>query len=66
MELEKIRIQRNLTQKQLGDLLGVSDNTISQWETGSRQPRADMIKRLAHVLICTADELLGLERKEEK
>ena len=26
------------TQKQLGDLLGVSDVTISRWETGQREP----------------------------
>lgn len=48
--IRKLRIERNLTQKQLGELLGVSAQMIGQYETGVRNPRYPTIKRIAAAL----------------
>ncbi|MCR3906504.1 MAG: helix-turn-helix domain-containing protein [Tenericutes bacterium] len=44
------RIQKKLTQKQLGDLLYVSDKTISKWESGRSVPDIITIKKIADIL----------------
>ncbi|HAX02524.1 MAG: hypothetical protein A2Y45_04505 [Tenericutes bacterium GWC2_34_14] len=44
------RIQKKLTQKQLGDLLYVSDKTISKWESGRSIPDIITIKKIADIL----------------
>ena len=35
--IKELRQKQNLTQKELADLLAVSDKTISKWETGVSQ-----------------------------
>ena len=39
-----------LTQKQLAELVGVTDVTISRWESGQREPIASDFLRLCEVL----------------
>ena len=53
------RIEKNMTQAEIAARIGVNQNTVSQWETGERMPRAVMIIQLAKVLDCTVDELLN-------
>ena len=57
--LRKIRTRRGLTQVQLAERLGVPQTTLSQWERGA-SPNCEMIRRIAAVLCCTTDELLGV------
>ena len=54
----KYRKQAGLTQKQLGDALGVAQSTMAQYETGARKPDIVTLKKLAAALHCTADQLL--------
>lgn len=58
MRLKSLREQKGITQKELGAAIGVEQNTISQWETQNRLPRADKLPQLAKILGCTVDELL--------
>ncbi len=45
------RIQLDLTQKQVADAIGVSEGTVSRWESGDiNNMRRDRIFRLAHIL----------------
>ena len=37
--IRKLRKDKNLTQQELADKLGVSDKTISKWETGLSFPK---------------------------
>lgn len=57
-KLKTIRQRKGLSQTELAHAVGVSQNTISQWESGNRSPSISMLKRLAFVLECTADILL--------
>ena len=61
--IASVRKQRGLKQVDLGAAIGVSDQTISNWEVGLRAPRADYVRRMSRVLDCSADLLLGIGRE---
>jgi transcriptional regulator with XRE-family HTH domain len=52
--IKRVRILRNLTQKELGLAVGFEENTadvrIAQYETGTRTPKEDMLTKIAEVL----------------
>lgn len=41
--VSKIRLQRGLTQEQLGQRMGVAQATIQRWESGKREPNLEAI-----------------------
>ena len=51
-----------MTQKQLAELLSVTDKTVSKWETGYTVPDVEMLDKLAKVFGCTMDELVHGDR----
>lgn len=57
--IKEYRLKRNLTQKQLAEMLYVSDRTISRWELGKGLPDIDELPRLARLLGISIDELVG-------
>ena len=57
--LKKIRKSKDLTQKQLGELLNVAPSTIAMWENGDREPKCSDLKRLATILDVSIDTLLS-------
>ena len=62
--ISKIRKEKELTQQQLGDILGVSSKTISKWETGNSIPDITILKRISQEFNLTIDELLEGEIKK--
>ena len=58
MRLKALRENAGMTQKELGGILGVKQNTISQWEAGVKKLRADRLLEIAKVFCCTVDDLL--------
>ena len=60
------RKQKNLTQEQLAEKLGVSNKTISKWETGKCMPDYSIVKSLCEELEVTVAELMDGEISEEK
>ncbi len=62
--LRDLRRQKNLTQKQLAELVGVQNSIISFYEVGERVPSVEMIIRLSRVLRVSTDYLLGVEQGE--
>ena len=57
--LKKLRIEKGLSQVQLGKQMFVNSSTITRWENGSRLPDASMITRLARVLETDVATLLS-------
>lgn len=55
------RKQLNLTQKQVGDALGITSRTVQSWELGENVPRLTLDKtlRLCRVLNCTLEDLVA-------
>ncbi len=62
----KKRREKNLTQEQLAEKLGVSNKTISKWETGKCMPDYGIVKPLCEELDITVAELMDGEEAEEK
>ena len=60
------RKQKNLTQEQLAEKLGVSNKTISKWETGKCMPDYSIVKKLCEELEVTVAELMDGEISEDK
>ena len=58
--LKKMRIQHGLTQKQLGELVGVTKSVISFYERQERSPSPDVVVRLSNLFNTSTDELLGV------
>lgn len=59
--LKELRLEHQLTAKQLSRQIGVSDSIIIRWEHGERQPTIDNLYKLAVFFKVSADYLLGLE-----
>lgn len=62
--IAKSRKEKNITQKQLGEQLGVSDKTVSKWERGNSFPDVELLLPLCKELDLTVNELLVGERIE--
>lgn len=58
--LKELRFERNLTQKQIADMLGISIRAYSHYETGDREPPIALIKQICKLFEVSADYLLGL------
>lgn len=56
--IKELREKKRFTQKQLGDLIGVSDKTVSKWETAKGLPDVGIIAELAASLGVSLAELL--------
>lgn len=60
------RKNKKYTQRQLADVLGISDKTISKWETGNGFPEISLLLPLCEELEISVNELLSGERLSEK
>lgn len=53
------RRAKNLSQKELGDLLGVSNKAVSKWENGDSVPKTATLIKLGQVLDLDVNEIMG-------
>ena len=58
MRLEAIRKEHGMSQEALAKKLDVKQNTVSQWETGVRNPSLPMLLRIAEILNCSVNDLV--------
>ena len=59
------RKRKSYTQKELAEILGISDKTISKWERGNGFPEVSLLLPLCNELEITVNELLSGERLQE-
>ena len=64
MRIQEYRKQKGMTAEMLAKKLGVTQAAVTNWEKGARRPNIDMLVKLTEVFGCTADELLGIDRKK--
>ncbi len=57
-KLKELRIERGLSQRALGDIFGVCNQTISFWESGSREPDMDNLLRISRFFGVSVDYML--------
>lgn len=61
IRIRKYRELRGLSQKELADLIGVSNSRVSNWEQGINRPNADIISDLCKALDVSPSELLDIQ-----
>ena len=64
-KLKTLRIQRQMTLKDVACRVCVSKSIVSAYENGSRRPSYEMLIKLARLFDVTTDYLLGLEQKKQ-
>lgn len=57
-KLAKLRKENNYTQEQLADVLGVSRQAVSKWESNISYPETDKLIRMGELFNCSMDYLL--------
>lgn len=58
--LKQLRVERNLTQMDLAEILNLRPTTISNYESGRNEPTYDKLKILAEYFDITLDYLMGV------
>ena len=63
--IRELRKQHKMTMKELGAVVGLAESTISQYETGKRQPDNETLLKLGEYFNTSVDYLLGSTRTNE-
>ena len=63
--LKDIRIKNKYNQEDIAEQLGVTKQTISNWEKGKRTPDIDSLVKLANIYQVTLDSLIGIDKRTE-
>lgn len=64
--IKSIRKKKNLTQREVAEMLSISEKTVSKWETGNGLPEVSLMLPLCELLGISVNELLSGERLDEK
>ena len=62
-KLQSLRKASNLNQEQLADMLNVSRQSVSKWESGATYPEMDKLIAMAKIFNCSMDDLVNNEVK---
>lgn len=62
--ISKCRKEKNITQSQLAEKLGVTDRSVSNWENGKNMPDLSLFRPLCEILNISINELLSGEKLE--
>ena len=60
--IAKLRKDQHMTQEQLGEVLGVTNKTVSRWENGNYMPNIEMLQLLSQLFEVSINDLLSGER----
>lgn len=62
--IKSLRLARSLSQVDLAKALGVTKQSVSNWENNNIQPSIDMLIRLAQFFSVSTDCILGLNQSK--
>ena len=57
-QLAALRKEKGYTQKQVAEMLNISNKTLSSWEVGNTMPDLEMLPKIADIYGVSCDELL--------
>lgn len=66
LNLKKIRVNKNITQVELSDMTGITQQNISAYETGKNIPLLDSAAKIADALGVSLDELVSIREAHEQ
>ena len=61
-KIQTIRKNNNLSQSDLAEMLGVSRQSVSKWETGTATPEISKLIQISEMFDISVDMILGAER----
>ena len=61
--IREVRNLNNISQVELAKKLGVTKQSVSNWENDNIQPSVEMVVKIAKIFSVTTDYLLGLENQ---
>ena len=64
ISLEAARINAKLTQKELAEILGVSNATIVNWESGKTEPNLSQLKKISELSGIPMDFIFAPEQSK--
>lgn len=64
--IKNMRREKDITQEELADILGVSCQSVSRWETGACYPDMELLPVLSDFFGVTVDKLLGINEAVEQ
>lgn len=59
LRLKDLREEKGVSQQQLANILGISQGSVGNWESGIREPNFETIKKIADYFAVSTDYLLG-------
>lgn len=62
--VKTVRLAKGMTQKQLAELSGTTDISVSRWENGQRDMQVETLMRIADGLGVKASELVGMTQED--
>ena len=63
--LRRLRREKDITQEQLAEVLGVSDQSVSRWENDACYPDMELLPTMAKFFETSVDKLLGVDERIE-
>lgn len=57
--IKQLRLKKDMTQQELADRLGLTQNNVTRWERDGATPNVIMVKQIANILGCTIEDLLA-------
>ena len=66
--IKRLRKNADMTQEELAEILSISSQAVSRWETDSAMPDISLLPLLCSIFNISADELLGIDvtKQEEE
>ena len=62
--IKQLRTERGLSQVELAEKLGISKQSVSNWENDNIQPSIEMLLKLSHIFSVSTDYLLGEDSRQ--
>jgi len=59
--IKRLRREKDITQEQLAEYLGITSRAVSQWECGRTAPDISQLPALCHIFEVSSDTLLGID-----
>lgn len=64
--IRRLRREKDMTQEQLADRLGVTCQSVSRWENSTVYPDMELLPAISDIFSVSADELLGIPEAEKE
>lgn len=65
-KLKELRKKNHLTQIEFAKIFNISNGTVGNWESGTRQPDHEALVKIAKYFDVTVDYLLGVDEDNKK